>query len=105
MEGMEQNKGTTQESETIELHALVHGLGEGVGFRYFVVHEAQALGLHGYARNDSSGAVEVVAQGNRAALERLLLRLQQGPSAAEVETVNTTWRERTEHISGFHVRW
>lgn len=105
MEGMEQNENAAQHAEQIELHAVVHGRVQGVGFRYFVVHKAQALGLHGYARNESNGDVEVVAQGDRTVLERLLLHLQRGPSAAEVERVDTTWRERTEHIRGFHVRW
>ncbi len=105
MEGMEQKETVTHHAEQIELHAVVHGRVQGVGFRYFVVHKAQALGLHGYARNESNGDVEVVAQGDRTALERLLPQLQRGPSAAEVEAVDILWRERTEHISGFHVRW
>jgi acylphosphatase len=105
MEGMEQNEATTQHAKPVELYAVVHGYVQGVGFRYFVVQKAQALGLHGYARNESNGDVEVVAQGSRKKLEQLLLQLQRGPSAAEVTTVDTTWRERTEHISGFHVRW
>jgi acylphosphatase len=105
MVGMEENEAATQRTQQIELHAVVHGRVQGVGFRYFVVHQAQALGLHGYARNESNGDVEVVAQGQRPALERLLLQLERGPSAAEVEAVDTTWRERSEHISGFHVRW
>lgn len=95
-----------RENETIEeLHAYVFGCVQGVGFRYFVVHRAQSLGLHGYTRNERDGSVEVLAQGPRPALERLLADLQRGPSAADVEDVRVTWRKPTEHISGFHVRW
>ncbi len=88
-----------------ELHALAQGRVQGVGYRYFVVHQALSLGLRGYARNKSNGDVEVVAQGPRSALERLLALLWQGPSGAYVTEVHITWRQPTEHFSGFHVRW
>ncbi|GCE25293.1 hypothetical protein KDA_07770 [Dictyobacter alpinus] len=84
---------------------MVVGLVQGVGFRYFVVQRAHALGIHGYVRNDSNGDVEVVAQGTRSALEQLLALLRQGPSAAQVQDVQATWRQPTEHVSGFHTRW
>ena len=88
-----------------ELHAYVHGRVQGVGFRYFVVEEALSLGLRGYARNERDGSVEVLAQGPRPALERLVARLRQGPSAAHVSEVRTSWGQPTQHLSGFHVRW
>jgi acylphosphatase len=88
-----------------ELHAFVHGWVQGVGFRYFVVKNALALGLRGYTRNQSDDSVEVLAQGPRPALERLLTLLRQGPPAAEVNEVRTQWGRPTEHLSGFHVRW
>jgi acylphosphatase len=88
-----------------ELYIIVHGYVQGVGFRYFVIDKAQRLGLHGYTRNKNNGDVEVVAQGPRTALERLLTHLQRGPSAADVSDVQVTWREATEHFSGFHIRW
>jgi acylphosphatase len=88
-----------------ELHATVRGYVQGVGFRYFVVQKALALGLRGYARNESNGDVEVLAQGTRPTLERLLTLLRQGPGSAEVDEVQTSWRTPSEYISGFHVRW
>ena len=88
-----------------ELHAYVHGRVQGVGFRYFVVEHALMLGLRGYARNARDGSVEVLAQGPRPALERLLSQLRQGPPAAYVSEVRTAWGKPTEHLSGFHVRW
>jgi acylphosphatase len=88
-----------------ELHALVRGIVQGVGFRDFVVRKARALGLRGYTRNTESEDVEVVAQGPRPALERLLALVHQGPSAAVVDEVQTTWQEPTEHFRGFTIRW
>jgi acylphosphatase len=89
----------------IELHAIVRGYVQGVGFRYFVIHQAQHLGLRGYTRNLSNGDVEVVAQGPRVVLERLLHALQKGPSAAQVDEVQATWHEPSEPFSGFRIRY
>jgi acylphosphatase len=88
-----------------ELHAWVSGLVQGVGFRYFVIQKAISLGLRGYTRNDESGDVEVLAQGTRSALERLLASLRRGPSAAQVSDIRVKWGQPTEHFSGFHIRW
>jgi acylphosphatase len=91
--------------EAQELHAIVHGKVQGVGFRYFVVEKALSLGLRGYTRNTSDGNVEVLAQGARPALEKLLALLRRGPAAADVEKVEVDWREPTAYVSGFHVRF
>ncbi len=63
---------------------VVRGVVQGVGFRYFVLREARALGLTGYARNQGDGSVEVVAEGSDGALEQLEGRLRLGPPSSEV---------------------
>jgi acylphosphatase len=95
----------SDQKQTEELSVIVVGYVQGVGFRYFVVEKAQHLGLHGYVRNAMNGNVEVVAQGTRPALEHLLMVLRQGPPAAQVHEVQTTWRQPTQHLSGFHIRF
>jgi len=56
-----------------------------VGFRYFVVEEARALGLSGWVRNGDDGAtVEVVAEGPEEDLRRLEEALRAGPRGARV---------------------
>ena len=102
---MESMTGQNETNDIQELHAYVHGWVQGIGYRYFVVNNALALGLRGYTRNQSDGSVEVLAQGTRSALERLLTMLQQGPSAAEVSEVRIQWEQPSEYLSGFHVRW
>jgi acylphosphatase len=94
-----------QSEELMELYALVSGRVQGVGFRYFVIRSAQPLAVRGYTRNTEEGQVEVVAQGSRGALDQLLTALRRGPSAAEVEQVETNWRQPTSHFSGFHIRY
>ena len=86
------------------LHAVARGGVQGVGFRYFVVRAAQALGLTGYAYNLPDGrAVEVVAEGERDGLEKLLGRLREGPAGATVQDVDASWQEATGEFADFRI--
>jgi len=82
------------------LTALVSGAVQGVGYRAFARRHALDLGLSGYAENLGDGRVEVVAEGEREALETLLHRLQRGPAHAEVRAVDVTWGEAS-GLDGF----
>lgn len=75
----------------VSLHAYVRGRVHGVGFRYFVIGEAQRRNLVGWVRNLSNGDVEVWAEGPRPALDELLDELHTGPPLARVQTVTAHW--------------
>jgi acylphosphatase len=66
---------------------VVSGRVQGVGYRYFVLRHADALGVSGFARNRADGAVEVVAEGEDAVLATFEARLREGPAFAEVANV------------------
>jgi acylphosphatase len=66
---------------------IVDGRVQGVGFRYFVVREAQALGLSGWVRNLPDGRVEVLAHGEPDIVDALEGRLWEGPPHARVSAV------------------
>jgi acylphosphatase len=66
---------------------VVNGRVQGVGFRYFVVREAQALGLAGWVRNLPDGRVEVLASGAADIVNAFEGRLWQGPPHARVTSV------------------
>lgn len=84
---------------------LIEGRVQGVAFRAGAQAQALALGLDGYARNLPDGCVEVVAQGDDAALDRLARWLRQGPPAAHVTGVReTTMAADTDIGAGFGVR-
>jgi acylphosphatase len=68
-------------------HYLVRGRVQGVGYRYFALETAERLGIKGYARNLSSGEVEVHAEADEEALERFKLELERGPRTARVTEV------------------
>ena len=61
---------------------------QGVGFRWAAQGEAERLGVVGRVRNRTDGAVEVVAQGDRSALDAFAAWLEQGPRQARVADVD-----------------
>ncbi|CAX59083.1 MAG: acylphosphatase [Erwinia billingiae] len=73
---------------TVCVKAWVHGVVQGVGFRYSTQHQAKALGLKGYAKNLNDGSVEVLACGEEGDVQTLLTWLKDGgPRSARVERV------------------
>jgi hydrogenase maturation protein HypF len=65
----------------------VEGVVQGVGFRPYVHRLAAELGLDGFVRNDSRGAV-IEAEGPPEAIDALLARLPaEAPAAAVIERV------------------
>jgi acylphosphatase len=63
---------------------------QGVFFRDSCRDQARALGVGGWVRNRSDGAVEAEFEGPRAAVDRLVSWCGTGPARARVETVGLT---------------
>jgi acylphosphatase len=74
-------------AERIAARFRIRGRVQGVAFRAATRREAQQLDLHGYAVNQPDGSVEVLVEGNAAAVERLADWLQHGPALARVDRV------------------
>lgn len=89
---------------TERLEAVVRGRVQGVGFRWFVVREAELLGLSGWVRNEADGSVRLAAEGERIDLDRLAERLSVGPSGADVADVGLQWSTALGSEKGFIVR-
>ena len=92
------------EPRTERIDAHVTGRVHGVGFRYFALREAQALGLVGWVANMPDGSVRCVAEGPRERLDDLVARLNDGPPAAIVENVSVAWMPATGTFVTFGVR-
>ena len=84
---------------------VVRGRVQGVGFRYFVVRRANAMGLTGWVRNLPDGqSVEAVAQGAPAQLEifaRDTMRV--GPGGAVVHAMEQHAEPLERRFDGFNV--
>lgn len=86
------------------LEAVVRGRVQGVGYRYFVLDEAERLGLRGWVANELDGSVRCVAEGPRPALERLLAQLRAGPPMARVDSVAASWSRASGEFTTFGIR-
>jgi acylphosphatase len=86
-------------SATIKISGRV----QGVGFRYFCYRRGVACGLAGWVRNDPDGSVSILAEGDRAGIERYIEELKAGPPAAVVADVDVDWREFSGRHSSFEI--
>jgi acylphosphatase len=69
---------------------IISGFVQGVGYRFFVLRAAarhQALGL---VRNLPDGRVEVIAEGEREAIDEFKKDLATGPAMANVTDIEET---------------
>lgn len=84
-----------------ELQAIVSGRVQGVMMRDFVQRSARKIGASGYVKNLEDGTVEVVAQGERVVLEKLIERLHKGSLFSRVDAVRVDWRAPATAYKGF----
>ncbi len=88
------------------LHATIYGDVQGVFFRAGTRAEAQRIGgITGWVRNTEDGAVEIMAEGGRDALEQLLSWCSHGPEGAVVEKVEHEWLQYKGEFSVFGIAY
>ncbi|MEM3555286.1 MAG: acylphosphatase [Candidatus Micrarchaeia archaeon] len=87
------------------LHAEIYGIVQGVFFRSNTQRKAFSLGLTGWVRNRRDGSVEVLAEGEREALEELLSWCRKGPPGARVDRVEHFWEDYKGEFSSFSIRY
>ncbi len=83
---------------------LARGFVQGVGFRYFVVRQAEKIGLKGYTENLYSGEVLTVVEGEKYLIEELVKQIKIGPSRAQVRNVFIKWCEYKNEFTRFEIR-
>lgn len=84
-----------------EIHAIVSGRVQMVMFRDFTTRKARKVGVKGFVQNLADGTVEVVAQGEKVALERLIAYLHKGSILSHVENVAVNWRIPQKNFDSF----
>lgn len=93
------------EGKLFRAEIIAEGMVQGVGFRYFVLRNAQNLGLKGYTKNLYTGdQVLTVAEGSKAAIEELFKILRVGPMHASVNRCTIAWEEYTGEFTSFEIR-
>jgi acylphosphatase len=69
------------------VHLIVYGRVQGVFFRHNTKKIADKLNLKGWVRNNPDDTVEIVAEGNDDAIDKLINWCRKGPIGAKVEKV------------------
>ena len=87
-----------------QIHVLVSGRVQGVGFRWSTLDVAHQLHVQGWVRNRTDGRVEVVAEAEEKILEQFIAFLWQGPRYAKVKNVEIEWSDATGEFTKFQLK-
>ena len=94
---------STQLEDNLTVNMKITGKVQGVGFRYFVLRQAQELSINGWVSNKSNGDVEALAQGAKEGLDHFITKVEQGPAFSRVEDVSLNWVNEAEQYFGFEI--
>ncbi len=76
------------EDDLTTLKVRIEGFVQAVGFRNFVILEARKLGLDGWVRNRSDGAVEALVSGGTKTVESFVAACMKGPEGSLVKNID-----------------
>jgi acylphosphatase len=89
----------------IQLHIIVSGKVQGVGYRYFSQMKAVQYEVTGWAKNLSDGSVEIVAVGNNDQLDAFIEDLRRGNPFSVIEDIQISESEVTETFRSFAIKY
>ena len=72
----------------LQARLTISGRVQGVGFRDWLMDAALALGLTGWVRNRTDGAVEALIVGEEDAVGQMIEACRRGPSLARVDSID-----------------
>ena len=84
-------------------HIVVHGRVQGVGFRFYVQHVGNRLGLGGDVRNCPDSTVAIDVEGDARAMEEFIGKVRQGPPLARVQRIDVADVPVTGSYSSFSI--
>lgn len=87
-----------------QVHILLSGRVQGVGFRYFACHQAEELHILGWVKNTRDGRVEIEASGETQQVDTFIFRMKTGPARAMVTTVTVSNLSPERTFTSFTIR-
>lgn len=88
---------------SVRARILITGLVQGVFFRREITDLARNLGVTGWVRNIPDGSVEVICEGDKDKLDRVIQFCRVGPSGARVRNVDVDWFDFRGEFRGFRI--
>jgi acylphosphatase len=92
------------ETARARVRLIIGGRVQGVGFRFSAFDKASDLALAGWVRNMAGGEVEIVAEGRRESLKKLVEWAHLGPPSAHVTDVREEWLDFAGEFTEFRIR-
>ena len=85
------------------IHIIVHGLVQGVGFRFYVRDRSAQYGIKGSVKNLHDGTVEIYAEGDEKQLHKFIEKIREGPSFGHVSRLVRKWKEPSDSYTDFTI--
>ncbi len=89
----------------IQLHIIVSGKVQGVGYRYFSQMKAVQYGVTGWAKNLADGSVEIAAVGRKDQLDPFVEELRIGNPFSKISDMKITESEVSENFNSFTIKY
>lgn len=83
---------------------LISGKVVGVGFRLSTAFLARRLGIAGWVRNTKNEKVEILAEGPKEKLKKLVEWTHQGPPMARMERIEVKWSMAKLEFENFEIK-
>jgi acylphosphatase len=90
-------------SDLARVSLKIFGQVQGVYYRFTAKTEAEKLGLFGWSSNNDDGSVEIVAEGEKEQLEKLIDWCKKGSFLAKVEKVDIDWQDYKGEFKSFDI--
>ena len=91
--------------DNIRTHLIIEGRVQGVWFRDSTRNEAIRLNLTGWVKNRFGGSVELVAEGPREEVEKLIEWCHHGPPTARVTRLHEIKEDFTGEFDSFRISY
>lgn len=86
------------------VNIFVSGRVQGVFFRLETRRIAEELGITGWVKNLPDGRVEILAEGEKEKLEKLVEWVKRGPVFAKVDNLEVEWQEYRDEFNSFEIK-
>ena len=87
-----------------QAHLIISGKVQGVFYRASCQEVAQRLGLTGWVENLQNENVEVLAQGEKEKIEKLIEWCKKGPAGARVSDLEIKYQNIVERFISFQIK-
>ena len=91
--------------DNIRTHLIIEGRVQGVWFRDSTRNEAIRLNLTGWVKNRFDGSVELVAEGPREEVEKLIEWCHHGPPTARITRLHEIKEDFTGEFDSFRISY